>query len=136
MFAPKCLTFATAFNVYTHAQCPPRDRFLLIETLLRNAARACGLYQVKGTGVHFWAWGTEQPRLKCHTPEKLGPIAVSSESMTGFDVFRVCTFLLEHDGRVVQPLRFPNDGDASKFVVKLRPEHMTWRTLRLDTILM
>lgn len=36
--------------------------------------------QVKGTAVHFWAWGTEQPRLKCHAPEKLGPLAVSGES--------------------------------------------------------
>lgn len=35
--------------------------------------------QVKGTAVHFWAWGTEQPRLKCHAPEKLGPLAVSGE---------------------------------------------------------
>ncbi|CAB1098158.1 unnamed protein product [Ectocarpus sp. CCAP 1310/34] len=33
--------------------------------------------QVKGTAVHFWAWGTEQPRLKCHAPEKLGPLAVT-----------------------------------------------------------
>ncbi|CAN0463327.1 unnamed protein product, partial [Scytosiphon promiscuus] len=30
--------------------------------------------------LHFWAWGTEQPRLKCHAPEKLGPLAVSGES--------------------------------------------------------
>ena len=36
--------------------------------------------QVKGTAVHFWAWGTEQPRLKCHAPEKLGPLAVSGEN--------------------------------------------------------
>ncbi|CAM9095070.1 unnamed protein product [Ascophyllum nodosum] len=35
--------------------------------------------QVKGTGVHFWAWGTDQPRAKCHTPEKLGPLAVSGD---------------------------------------------------------
>ncbi|CAM9903263.1 unnamed protein product, partial [Ectocarpus fasciculatus] len=35
--------------------------------------------QVKGTAVHFWAWGTEQPRLKCHAPEKLGPLAVSGD---------------------------------------------------------
>ena len=35
--------------------------------------------QVKGTAVHFWAWGAEQPRLKCHAPEKLGPLAVSGE---------------------------------------------------------
>ncbi|CAM9324369.1 unnamed protein product, partial [Laminaria digitata] len=35
--------------------------------------------QVKGTAVHFWAWGTEQPRLKCHAPEKLGPLAVSDD---------------------------------------------------------
>lgn len=38
-----------------------------------------GVNQVKGTAVHFWAWGTEQPRLKCHAPEKLGPLAVSGE---------------------------------------------------------
>lgn len=35
--------------------------------------------QVKGTALHFWAWGTEQPRLKCHAPEKLGPLAVSCD---------------------------------------------------------
>ncbi|CAN0427165.1 unnamed protein product, partial [Ectocarpus sp. 12 AP-2014] len=35
--------------------------------------------QVKGTAVHFWAWGTEQPRLKCHAPEKLGPLAVTGD---------------------------------------------------------
>ncbi|CAN0167623.1 unnamed protein product [Ectocarpus sp. 12 AP-2014] len=34
---------------------------------------------VKGTAVHFWAWGTEQPRLKCHAPEKLGPLAVTGD---------------------------------------------------------
>lgn len=35
--------------------------------------------KAKGTALHFWAWGTEQPRLKCHSPEKLGPLAVSCD---------------------------------------------------------
>lgn len=33
--------------------------------------------------MHFWAWGTEQPRLKCHAPEKLGPLAVAGETHEG-----------------------------------------------------
>lgn len=35
--------------------------------------------QVKGTALHFWSWGTEQPKLKCHAPEKLGQLAVSGK---------------------------------------------------------
>lgn len=30
--------------------------------------------QTKGSALHIWSWGTEQPRLKCHGPEKIGPI--------------------------------------------------------------
>jgi pre-rRNA-processing protein IPI3 len=27
--------------------------------------------------LHFWSWQKEQPVLKCHTPEKIGPLAVT-----------------------------------------------------------
>ncbi|CAM9830637.1 unnamed protein product [Chrysoparadoxa australica] len=78
--------------------------------------------QAKGSALHFWGWGSEQPLLKCHCPEKVGPVVTTDDGTlcaSGGESGRIMVWdtgtgelvrSWESHYKAVTALRFAGDG--------------------------